>query len=714
MTTGETLGAVFPISVSFVQGEQPDSGKFSGWANQTDAGLTRLAKGMGDLWGVEFEDNRLYTDWRRPPHIMNLARLIGPASAINPMRPVAPATRIEYDVEIDPGDIPDGVNEFNLRTDCDCSPPLNWSSNFPLGTPIVDDSIETVLEAITAEEGDSVFVRHMDGRTLLVQAGDYYVDLNGNVFTWSATGNYSGGTPVTYQTTMVPDMYDQATLNVIPDMNQTTSDGLCDVLDETKDANIPSGEYVIRTPYIVRLPRRNASNAALVPGDDGCPPATFATTERARLPYALKAADGMNLSDGDTIPDGFLGLWEEGVGLVLGLTFKLSDVAAATDPDDFNSNYCVIATGGTLTPNAVSPVKGTKYRLITVGTTITELLSYLVRRVDTHGHDDRRSGYPVSHTSLTNNHINPDIVSSKWSITVTSPQSLIAGNHHPQYLMRYGTNPGMDPGQQDNAMLGPLVMANNVGDDFSSVDDYYGDTADSMPIMFGDVDVRLFRDKSLQDIAGVDTLSCTAALCTDSDSAVTANLLMGSQASGKTGLEWKSANAIAEFAFFTEGSVADAGIQAGRFLATDDDASLSSIATANSARLNYNGVWIHRSGVEKLHLRNDVSKAYLGAYVPLEITTSSTMLLQATNMTITADLMDTRNVAERRTANPDVDLSVLEPGDALKALFPNRVQGTWGFVQNTNNDHPVLVFFSQPGNIWHYWDSSGSGTHTES
>jgi hypothetical protein len=451
MTVGETLGTVFPISVSFVQGEQPASGKFSGWANQTSAGLNLLARGIGDLWGSEFDENKLYVADHRPPHIINLARLIGPASAINPVRPVAPASRIEYDVILDPDDIPIGVNEFNLRDDCDVEPAINWDATHPSGLIKIHTSLVTVLEYISTTAADSVFTNRELTRAAVNAVGDYYVDTQGNVLTYSRTGDYNAISPsasTTYQTCMTPDMYDQATLNVIPDMNQETTDYLCQVL------SLGGDEYIVRTPYLVKLPRRDVFDAPLEPGDSGCPPLSFATTERARLPYALKAADGMNLSDGDQIPDGFMGLWDtDNDRIITGLTFKLSDEGG------YDSDYCVIVSGGTL------EVTADRYRLITVGTTITETLAYNVRKWDIHDHSVRAGGFPISHINITSRHIDPSVVSAIWSTEVGSPHSAIAGNDHPQYLSRYGwTGTDGDEGQYDNAMLGDIFMARDTAD----------------------------------------------------------------------------------------------------------------------------------------------------------------------------------------------------------------------------------------------------------
>ena len=482
MTTAETLGSVFPISITFAQGEQPSDGKFSGWASQTDAGLTLLAKSIGDIWGTEFEDNKLYVAVQRPPHIINLARFIGPASAINPVRPVGDSTRTEFDVVLDPATIPENVNEFNLRDDCDCEPPINWDATYPLGQIKVNNSIATVLEHISTDAGDSVFSNQETTLSGVNTAGDYYVDTNGNVFTYTRTGDYSAvvsDSDTTYQTTMAPDMYDQATLNVIPDMNQTTSEGLCDVLSTTEDAGISADEYIVRTPYIVKLPQRDANNSPLEPGDIGCPPVSFGDTtdgERALLPYVLKATTGMNLNDGDQIPDGFIGLWDETNNVMItGLTFYLSDATAVTDTDGFSSDYCVVVTGATLTTNAVFPAKGTKYRLVTVGTTITESLAALNRRYDIHDHNDRAGGFPISHLNTINKHIAPSIVSTIWSTEVDSPPSEITGNDHPQYLSRYGwTGVDGDPGQYDNAMLGHIFMGKDTADYITN--GYYGGT----------------------------------------------------------------------------------------------------------------------------------------------------------------------------------------------------------------------------------------------
>lgn len=495
MTTAETLGSVFPISISFVSGEQPSNGKFSGWANQTDAGLSLLAKGIGDIWGTEFYDNKLYVAVNRPPHIINLARLIGPASAINPLRPVGDATRTEFDVALDPDLIPPKVNEFSLRDDCNCEPPVYWDASFPAGLMQVHTSIHTALTAIDA----AVFATRVATRVLVLASGDYFVDTSGNVLTYDRTGTYSAADE-TYQTTMAPDMYDQATLNVIPDMNQDTLEGLCDVLSITEDAGISAGEYVVRTPYLTKLSQRDANDNPLIPGDSGCPPVSFGDTtdgERARLPYVLKAA----LNDGDTIPDGFIGLWDETNNVMItGLTFKLSNaISDGSDTDGFSSEYCVIVTGATLTANAVFPAKGITYRLVTAGTTITETLAALNRRMDVHGHDDRLSGFPILHSNTINRHIAPSAVSSApWSTEVASPPSEIAGNDHPQYLCRYGwAGTDGDEGQYDNAMLGDLFMARDTSD-YTALG--YDSDGSSKKIYFSETTTFIYKDGTYNNL----------------------------------------------------------------------------------------------------------------------------------------------------------------------------------------------------------------------
>ena len=156
MTTGETLGSVFPITVEFVRGEQPSNEKFTGWAAQTDAGLEQVAKAVGDIWSEQFATNSLFVASHRPQHIMNLARLIGPASALNPMRPVTPASRVEYNVTLDANDKTININEFNLRDLCNCEPPIDWTGSFPNGVPIVHTSIQRHLMVLIVR-----FLLHM-------------------------------------------------------------------------------------------------------------------------------------------------------------------------------------------------------------------------------------------------------------------------------------------------------------------------------------------------------------------------------------------------------------------------------------------------------------------------------------------------------------------------------------------------------------------------
>ncbi len=475
--TLDALDTLFPISVTFVKGEQPQDTKLTGFASQTSAALDKIRTALGDIWGENFSENKLYVQTQRPAHIANLTRLIGPASALNPISPSALCTMsATLTVTLDKSTIPSNVNKFNLSKDCLVNPPLTQTGTYPDGYVVDYSLISTALTAVNA----GVFA---DPKTTLidvVNAGDYYIDNNGTVYTYTPTGTYTGTT--TFETVMYPDFYANANMNVIPDMNQSTSDGLCEILDynsaTTPAYTIPADKYVLRFPLIKKFFDKNAVNSPRFPGDyAGTASETFYPT----IPYALLDSTGMNLGTTGEIPDGFMYVWDETAKTIVpGLTFTRSNITGTESGRNLNGADCIIVSGGTLT------VGSTKYRIITVGTTITETLGALVYRFNKHSHDRYGSGGPISHSNLLDSSISPAIVTTIWSgKTVSDSPSLIFGNDHPQYLMRYGhISSGESTALCNNAMLGDLFLAANHTDYTSGL--YTSIIQDSFKIIFGD------------------------------------------------------------------------------------------------------------------------------------------------------------------------------------------------------------------------------------
>jgi len=536
MASKDSPTSLFPISVEFTQGEQPSGAKFQGWAAQTEAGLNKISTIVGDVWSENFPSVNLFVHTERPSTIANLARLIGPASMLNPLR----QGRQELTETLDASTIPAGVNEFSLVDDCGCSPPLDWSGTFPAGTLSVNSSIETALGNISG----SVFSSRKNSKDAVTSSGDYYVDLNGRVFTFDKTGSYSG--TETYTTKMYPDTYDGATMNVIPDFNQTTP--LCNATSET-------GYFKVQLPTLTKYQHRDSLGNLLEPGDVGAPP-NDGSGVQALVPRVLSDTTGMNLSAGDAIPEGFMYLWDDtNKEIVSGASFL------------YDTTSSVRVTGATLEET------NTRYRLITVGNTITEHLAWLTRRFDVHDHSGREHGFAINHADLSKMHIDASTVSSEWSLTVSSPPSTISGNDHPQYLSRYGWVSSLDAGQYDNAMLGHLFMAADYSD--FTANNYNTSAHSSKRIYFGHQYTFIYKDASNNLIFDAMNLFVNEG---DTDAKITF---------GDDGPVFGYDSTSTTFYLTQSSSLASSRLEAGTVIATDETSPFSGTPTnKNYAMMN--------------------------------------------------------------------------------------------------------------------------------
>ncbi len=204
----DKLAPGIAVTPTFTDGESPSSAKLGSISAQMKFAAQQLELAVGDAhgqswpylpanttkltrpWGRDrLADTALTTAGDRLPDIVNLSRLIGPASNLNPRTLSAGNTITET--------VPTGRHEFSLRRN-------------PTTSPVFSDS--TVFATPTSGALDT------DGK--------YNVDSKGRIFTALPT---AGGT-VTYDTVPFREAgamgYQGATFNVIPDTNQLTAGGL--------------------------------------------------------------------------------------------------------------------------------------------------------------------------------------------------------------------------------------------------------------------------------------------------------------------------------------------------------------------------------------------------------------------------------------------------------------------------------------------------------
>lgn len=430
MAIKETFNTlIFPVSVKFYPGEQPQAGKLSGFANETEVGIEALSDAIGDIRG-NTEANKLFVH-DRPTNINSLARAIGPMSLLSTTRPhIKNASGDAFSVTYI---IPSGVNEFQLPY-----PALKIISTTDnaFSYAVDNDNVATHIVAVLKALGgswDSVFgdSGYVGSRSEVNEAGKYHIDLFGRVYTFIKT---PAPQEITYITKLFPDSYPKAVPNVIPDFNEGTD--LCVVTWPGGQAYSILTLPVIRTTQLfttIGTPKECGDSGDEVPPEDW----------NAFLP--LQLAGEMNYIQGSEIPYGFIQIWD-------GTERKI--VAGVTKIEYDSPNSIRVY------PKEILVAGSNKYRVIVSGTTIVETLAYLRERFDTHDHSERKHGKAIGHSNLSGSRIEPKDLPSAIGFDIHgSPPSIIVGNDHPQYLSRYGWKNSSDPGHQDGAILGDLFVS---------------------------------------------------------------------------------------------------------------------------------------------------------------------------------------------------------------------------------------------------------------
>lgn len=473
------------IDTSFVDGEQPDSNKLTSMVRQLKEAITEVGIAIGDLYSQQTftgssGGSHPYELSMLPITGTNLSRITGPTGFLNPRhgsgtvqtlsvtfasgRSIAtdpPSTygyshynRSQFVLPKPPVMIISSPSSSAVSISMSWSIPLAWTIQAPVGAGYID---------ATSSGTGKITTRVANLQDLAAQ-GDYHVAPDGTITLYSPlvqSGGNAEAFTVSYRFTDLSDSYWGATLNVIPDFEQTTP--LCTI------ALVAGTTYSVTLPAIVG--RRSVPNLAtwippneMFTYDNASAARDPLYAEVAQLPWRLTS----NLLPGDEIPAGAIYLYDETAGEILdGITFT------------YQSSYIVRATGRVLTVGA------NRYRLIVCGTDIATTLSYLRESYYSHDHSGRfmtpegiLMGNRIRHHDLLNlidegdNHtLEPGFAPSTIGPT---------RNPHPQYLHRYGfcyNSHTDDVANVHNSMLGSLLMA--------QADQTLGTTTDSLSIYFG-------------------------------------------------------------------------------------------------------------------------------------------------------------------------------------------------------------------------------------
>lgn len=272
-----------PVDITFTAGENVTPAKLNALSSSIRTALSTIESFIGDGWDDSYpyfdtsdtltlptqtnSNADLGTD--KKLEIVNLSRLVGPASALNPMH----LSDLEVAEKPITETVPSSVNHFNLRY------------------ATVDTS------TISFTGGAGIFDTRKTTISTLLVAGDYYVNsATGEVVTVAPT---TGGITVTYSTTSTWDAFSShpgASFNVIPDPAQATK---CVVTGPS------SGAYTLTLPVITHQEANDSVTLTALSSSN------YNYNVQLKLPKVLES-----LTSGSIIPSGFLVVRDDTSGTV--------------------------------------------------------------------------------------------------------------------------------------------------------------------------------------------------------------------------------------------------------------------------------------------------------------------------------------------------------------------------------------------------------------
>lgn len=272
----------FTVGPEFVDGEAPLSAKFNVLTVLVNNIADTLESYIGDIWGESWPYS-LYSDYKlslpygrksttdepvaynvsRHLDIVNLSRIIGPASYLNP-------TVLEEEEVTDY--VPSGYNQFQL-------------TYLPSGSVTFSDT--------------TVFATLVGSHAAVQASGDYYIDSDGNVYSWD---EMDGGTAIYNQDPVANNGLNSpqgARFNTLPDLAQCEYGAGVSISSESGD-----GSRLITLPTVTHYLYNKNNTTTVLTDEDGL------KGQSLKLPLVLTE----NLTVGEQIPTGFIYLknWTTG------------------------------------------------------------------------------------------------------------------------------------------------------------------------------------------------------------------------------------------------------------------------------------------------------------------------------------------------------------------------------------------------------------------
>jgi hypothetical protein len=452
----------FPVVFSFVKGEQPTAEKLTGLVKHTDVAFSRISQSIGDPWDYAAHTDSGSARYDLSPENLaqtSIARIVGPSDYLGPMggcwneKPTSAFTIT----------LAAGRNSWNLGFPLVklVSAAIDYDAKLASVTPLVWGTDITVSDPNTP---DVLATRYTSTKDV-ISTGRFSVDYYRGIITAYdiATSAITLTIPANTINMFGPGV-PWGTHNVIPTWKETTT--FCTLAEVSRSGGettftltlptVTKSHRVgdIATTILGGVPPKSGVNYGSTAYDASWSTGSYARCSGQASNYRLPASIA-SLPTGTEVPEGFCMLWLESA-----LRF-LPNVRFVTRGS--TNSLTVIAPDGWLGESSTA----IQYRLVVVGTSVSENISYLNQLVRNNRHvgisDDPVLSYSpaLSHNDLDNRYtgyINTTTYPSSVIHRLKFRESSMALNPHPQYLHRYGYDANDANGNSSNAMRGNLVF----------------------------------------------------------------------------------------------------------------------------------------------------------------------------------------------------------------------------------------------------------------
>ena len=439
--------------IRFAGGERPSADKFNAMVSYFSRGMSDISRAIGDIYDGSREELLHSAVWnptsgqRRNIDILNLARIIGPASNLN-------ARMLDLEVGKTVKDIiPIGTKEYELNYELNNDNVLFLSGNLRrIHTHVFTNKDEYYYDR---ENNSIVFAKSTIEEI--------------NLFYNTKPNEYFGGIN-----------YAEAGFNVIPDPNLFVS--ISENVDNAKLKITPNPN---QDGYIIDLPLVYSQQSGLA-NDQQYKQVDIINQEEYNYLSEIQLPKWMHeLEDGDPIPLNSLYVKD----LTLGEAYLTADYfyRSPTRIEMKNASLCLD--------------KGNKFVIVTVATDITTSIDDLRLKWFRHTHDGTFGEERINIKNLAGIFVKEHLRLFVPSLTFS--KSSIEDNHLPMYLHRIGYSTDSTTNNGDNSMLGTLLMG-RINFDYQDIDNEpvqskdgvshqisFGGIGDAAPAIQRDIDSNL-------------------------------------------------------------------------------------------------------------------------------------------------------------------------------------------------------------------------------